>query len=81
MRYLFRATRIGFPRAQDGIWFDVAKYTLKEAVAQFKPYKATTQKGFPYTGYEYDGVKYHDFTYLGKYADNKMPRSNDDLHR
>lgn len=79
MRHLFRATRIGFPRAQDGIWFDIAEYTLKEAIAQFKPYKATTKKGFPYTGYEYDGVKYHDFKYLGEFEDDNMPLSNDDL--
>ena len=81
MKHLFRATRIGYPKAQDGVWFDAAKYTLEQALAQFKTYKGITQKGFPYTGYEYDGIKYHDITYLGIYKNSKMPHSNDDLFR
>lgn len=32
----------------------------------------------PNTGYEYDGQKYHDVTYLGEYEDDDMPRSNTD---
>lgn len=81
MKHVFRATRIGYPKSQDGVWFDAAMYTLKEAIAMFRPYRATTQKGYPYTGYEYDGVKYHDFMYLGEFEDDSLPRSNDDLFR
>ena len=79
MRHVFRATRIGYPPTQEGIWFDADRYTKEEAIAQFTPYEGITQRGYPYTGYEYDGIRYHDFTYLGLYEEDKMPRSNYDL--
>ena len=76
MRHVFKATRLGWNKDQDGIWFDSDDLTREEAEAEFKPYQGTTQQGYPYTGYEYDGVKYHDFTYLGEYEDDKMPKND-----
>ena len=78
MRHVFRATKLGWDREQEGVWFDAEKYTKEEAEAQFKPYQGTTKDGYPYTGYEYDGQKYHDYLYLGVYEDDKMPRNNDE---
>ena len=34
---------------------------------------------FPNTGYERDGQKYHDVTYLGEFEDEDLPHSNMDL--
>ncbi len=76
MRHVFRATLIGWDKEQDFVWFDSNQYTKEEAEAQFKPYQGITQKGYPYTGYEFDGQKYHDFYYLGEYEDDDMPKSN-----
>ena len=78
MRHVFRATKIGWDKEQEGIWFDSDQYTEEEARAELKPYEGTTQRGYPYTGYEYDGQKYHDVTYLGEYEDDDMPKSNED---
>lgn len=63
------------------MWFDSDQYTKEQAEAEFKPYQGTTQRGYPYTGYEYDGVKYHDFhdfTYLGEYEDDDVPKNDSD---
>lgn len=79
MRHVFKATKLGWSKKQEGVWFDSDHYTKEEAEAQFRPYEGVTQKGFPYTGYEYDGQKYHDFTYLGEFPDDEMPRNDHDL--
>ena len=79
MRHVFRATKMGWSKEQEGVWFDANHYTKDQAAAQFKPFKAISQKGYPYTGYEYDGQKYHDVTYLGAFANNKMPKNNTDF--
>ena len=78
MRHVFRATKIGWDREQEGIWFDSAQYTREEAETQFILFQGVTQRGYPYTGYEYDGQKYRDFLYLGEFEDDEMPRNNDD---
>lgn len=78
MRHVFRATKIGWDKEQECVWFDSAQYTKEEAEAEFKPYEGTTQRGYPYTGYEYDGQRYHGFTYLGEFEDDAMPRNNDE---
>lgn len=65
MRHVFRATKMGWGKEKEGIYFDAKYYTKEEAIAEFKPFQGTTQKGYPYTGYEYDGQKYHDVTYGG----------------
>ena len=79
MKHVFRATRIGWGNKQDGIWFDADELIREEAEAEFKPFQGTTQKGFPYTGYEFGGVKYHDVYYLGVYEDDKIPKNNDEF--
>ena len=76
MKFVFRATRLGWDEQQDGIWFDSDLYTKEEAEAQIKPYNGTTQRGYPYTGYEFDGERYHHYTYLGEFEDDKMPRND-----
>lgn len=52
MRHVFRATKIGWDKEQEGIWFDSAYYSAEEAKAQFQPYQGTTRNGYPYTGYD-----------------------------
>ena len=76
MRHVFRATKLGWNAESEGVWFDTSLYSKEEAEAQFKPFEGTTQRGYPYTGYEYDGQKYHDVLYLGEYEDDKIPRNN-----
>lgn len=78
MKHLFRATKIGWAKEQEGIWFDSSTYSEEEARAEFKPYHGTTQKGYDYIGYEYDGQKYHDFTYLGEFEDDGLPNNNNE---
>ena len=39
----------------------------------------TTDRGYPYTGYEYDGQKYHDVTYLGEFEDDELPHNDIEL--
>lgn len=79
MRHVFRGTKLGWAKEQEGIWFDSDEYTREEAEAQFEPYAGTTQDGYPYTGYEFDGQKYHDVTYVGEFDDDNMPHCNSDL--
>ena len=74
MRHVFEATKLGWEQERDGVWFDADLYSEEEARAQFKPYEGVTQRGYPYTGYEFDGEKYHDFRYLGLFEDDAMPR-------
>lgn len=81
MRHVFKATKLGWDKEQEGIWFDSSDYTREEAAAEFKPYEGTTQRGYPYTGYERDGQVYHDVTYLGEFEDDQMPRSDADLFK
>lgn len=79
MRHLFKATKLGWGKEKEGIWFDADQYTEDEAKAEFKPYQGTTQRGYSYTGYEYGDEKYYDVRYLGKFEDDEMPRSDIDL--
>ncbi len=79
MRHVFRATKMGWDKEREGIWFDSSQYTEEEARKQFKEYEGVTPRGYPYTGYEYDGQKYHDIQYLGEYEDDKMPRDDIDI--
>ena len=37
------------------------------------------KKGYPYTGYEFDGQKYHDVTYLGEFEDDALPHNDREL--
>ena len=78
MRHVFKATKIGWAKDKEGIWFDSSDYTEEEARAEFKPYEGTTQRGYPYTGFEYDGQRYHDVMYLGEYEDDEMPTNDEE---
>lgn len=73
MRHVFKATKLGWAEEQEGIWFDADQYTKEEAMESINEYQGVTQKGYPYTGYEFDGQKYHDVTYLGIFEDDQMP--------
>lgn len=79
MKHVFRATKIGWKKEQEGVWFDADKYSKEEAEAEFKPYEGITQRGYSYIGYEYDGQKYHDYLYLGEYEDDEMPKDNNEF--
>lgn len=79
MKHVFVATKLGWGKEREGVWFDSSQYTKEEAIAEFKPFKGTTQRGYPYTGYEYDGQKYHDVTYIGEFEDDELPRNDIDV--
>lgn len=79
MKHLFRATKMGWNKEQEGIWFDSRKYTREEAEAEFKPFSGISQRGFDYIGYEYNGQKYHDYKYLGEFPDDAMPGNSFEL--
>lgn len=78
MRHVFRVTKLGWEKEKKAIWFDSSLYTKEEALACFKPYEGITQRGYPYTGYEFAGEKYHDIIYLGEYPDDGMPENDND---
>lgn len=79
MKHLFKATKLGWEKEKEGVWFDSDEYSKEEAEAEFTPYEGTTQRGYSYTGYEYDGQKYHDVTYLGEFEDDEMPKNDNEL--
>lgn len=79
MKHLFKATKLGWGKEKEGIWFDSDDYSKEEAEAEFKAYEGTTQRGYSYKGYEYDGQKYHDVTYLGEFEDDELPKNDNDL--
>lgn len=79
VRHVFKATKLGWDKEKEGVWFDADDYTKEEAEAEFKPYQGVTQRGYDYTGYEYDGERYHDYTYLGVFEDDEMPKNDADL--
>lgn len=78
MYHVFRATRMGWARKQDGITFDARHYTREEAEACFRPFSGINQRGFPYIGYEYGGVKYYRYDYLGEFSERDLPHSDED---
>lgn len=79
MKHLFKATKIGWDKEKEGIWFDSDSYSKEDAEAQFIPYQGTTQRGYSYTGYNYDGQAYHDVTYLGEFSDDGLPTNDKEL--
>lgn len=44
MRHVFKATKMGWGKEKEGIYFDAKYYTKEEAMAEFKPFQGTTQK-------------------------------------
>lgn len=75
IKHLFIATIIGHAKEREGIWFDSNFYTKEEAESEFKPYQGVTQRGYDYTGYEYGGKKYHHYSYLGEFDEDKLPKN------
>jgi hypothetical protein len=69
MKHVFIATLLGWDSKKKVIHFDSEKYTREEAEAQFKPYRGTNQRGYPYTGYEYAGDKFYDYKYVDEFED------------
>ena len=67
--HLFKAQRLGFNAECDAVWFECDYYTKEEAEAQFVPMFGTTIKSngeeYSYQYYEYDGVKYYKYWYVG----------------
>lgn len=79
MKHLFKATKMGWDKEQEGVWFNSDDYSKEEADAEFEPFEGTTQRGYSYTGYERDGEKYHDVTYLGEFEDDELPHNDSEL--
>ncbi len=79
MKHLFKATKMGWTKEKEIIYFDSRDFTVAEAKQQFKEYQGITNRGYSYTGYEYDGQKYHDVTYLGEFEDDELPHNDIDL--
>lgn len=79
MKHLFKATKMGWANEKEGIWFDSDEYTAEDAKQEFKEYQGITNRGYPYTGYEYDRQKYHDITYLGEFEDDELPHNDSEL--
>ena len=80
----FVAQRMGWEKEQDVVWFDANQYSMEEAEAQFRPVQKTTMKNnhcFPYTAYEYDGVLYHHYRYMGYCDEKDLPRNRDEWYR
>lgn len=48
MKHVFKATKMGWDKEKEGVWFDADSYSEEEAKAQFKEFKGTTQRGYPY---------------------------------
>ena len=79
MKHVFRAKKMGWAEEREGIWFDADKYSEEEAKAEFKEFQGTSQKGHPYTGYEFSGQKYYEVTYLGEFEDDEVPHNDGEL--
>ena len=73
LNHVFKAQKQGWDKEYDGIWFNSNYYTKEQAASEIKPFQALTQRGYPYTGYEFDGQKYYKYTYLGLFESDKMP--------
>ena len=78
-RHVFKATKMGWDKEADGVWFDAEAYSKEEAEAQFNPTQKEALKNdhwVPYTAYEYDGETYHDIQYKGIFDEDDMPGQN-----
>ena len=77
MKHVFKGTKLGWKREQEGIWFDSDHYTKEEAESEFVEKTGYTEKAngesYPYTYYEYDGQKYYKVNYIGEYEEDNLP--------
>lgn len=44
MKHLFKATRMGWAKEKEGIYFDSSAFTAEEAKEEFKEYHGTTDR-------------------------------------
>lgn len=44
MKHVFKATKLGWEKEKEVIWFDSDDYIAQEARDEFKPYEGTTQE-------------------------------------
>lgn len=82
MKHVFKALKEGYKKEYDAVWFDADYYTVEEASSQFIEHnKEVLKNNRCYDGkyYEYDGVNYHDYHYIGTYEDNNLPQSDMDV--
>ncbi len=73
MRYIFKGTKKN--GAEEGIFFDSDEFTREEAESNFTPYSKTS-RGRTEEGLEYDGQKYKEVEYIGKFDDFDLPCSD-----
>ena len=46
MKHLFKATKMGWAKEKEGIYFDSSTFTAEEAKQEFKEYHGTTDRGY-----------------------------------
>lgn len=64
----FKAKLKGWGNEYDIIWFDADRYSKEEAESQIIEKTGVTEKNgreYMYTYYEYGGVEYYSYVYLG----------------
>lgn len=79
MQHVFKVKKLGWDEEEEGITFDADVYSEEEVKSAFEEYEGTTMDGYPYIGYEYDGERFHDVTYLGVFEDDEVPHNDDEL--
>ena len=45
MKHLFKATKMGWAKEKEGIYFDSSTFTAEEAKQEYKEYHGTTDRG------------------------------------
>ena len=79
MQHVFRVKKLGWSNEREVICFDSDEYTASEAKALFKEYRGVTQKGYPYTGYEYNGERFYEVNYLGEFKNAEVPKNDENF--
>ncbi len=79
MKHVILAIRMGWDEEKEVITFDADQFTKEEAMAQFEEYIGRKDGIYPYTAYQYNGTKYYKIQYIGKVADNKVPRNEKEI--
>ncbi len=82
MKHVFQCKLQGWNNEYDIVWFDAQHYTKEQALAKFEEKQGWTVKAngkdYPYTYWEYDGVKYYSVTYMGLLSDDEMPSAKEE---
>lgn len=82
MKHVFKALKEGYKKEYDAVWFDADYYSIEEASSQFiERQKEVLKNNHWHDGkyYEYDGVNYHNYHYIGTYDDDNLPQSDMDV--